>query len=367
MKKNSERLHKKIENHIAALIKSRALKAGDCLPPERVLAKRFRSSHIPVRQAVAALINRDLLEKVPNKGTFVKEPPRGRVRTAKIGVLYHFFDDALFAEPFYAGIFSGINGQAQQAGQSLVLRSFRLKQGRDPAEAFPELHDEVDGFILLDPSAEILGRVGPALRRGDRPVVVLNYEGALAGVDQVVFDSYATTTRLMEFLVALGHRRIGFVYRASSIFNQKTNPNFINRIEAYRAALRGHGLETGAALELHLPAADEREALGRFLSQNPAPTALVCISDQEALRVCRLARELGVDVPGQVTVTGYDGIPAAEMAGPPLTTIVTPLAEMGRRGVQALRDRIDDPARVPSRVVLPGILVERQSHAAIRA
>jgi LacI family transcriptional regulator len=173
--------------------------------------------------------------------------------------------------------------------------------------------------------------------------------------------------RLIEFLVDLGHRNIGYIYKEGIIFDEKTNPNQLNRISAYRDTLRRRGLAIDRAKELCLPRTNEMELLARFLREAQPPTALVCSNDHEAMRMCRMARELGIDVPRQLSVVGYDGIPEGATAWPPLTTIATPLQEMGRRGVNVLLEKQRNPGQLPARLVLPGVLVQRGSHAPLQS
>lgn len=368
MKKTKEKLHKMIEIHIESLIRSRDLKEGTCLPPQRELARRFRSSHIPVRQAIQALIDRDLLERIPNKGTFVKKPAAGRVRTSQIAVLYHFQDEDLLRESFYNGILNGINLKAQQEERMLVLRSFRLDQGRHPSEAFRELHDAVDGFVLLGPSREVLESVDRLLRNLDKPVVVLDYEGDLNGVDQVMFNGYANMAAMTDFVAGLGHQTIAFAYFAyqeSLMFNNQTNPNFINRLTAWQDGLRRHGLKFDPDLLLELPLSGGQPLFSKLLDRADRPTAIICASDYVGLQVCALAREKGIPVPEELTVTGYDNMPEGEAARPALTTTASPLKEMGRRAIEIILAAQEDTDRVPAKVVLSGTLVARKSHAQV--
>jgi DNA-binding LacI/PurR family transcriptional regulator len=357
-------LYKKIEDHIMELIKIRQLLPGDCLPAERELGKRFKASQIPVRQAIQSLIKKSVLERIPYKGTFVRQAITAPAKTNKIGLLYHFDDHSLFASSFYTAIVSGINAQAQKEERTLMFRSFRMGQNGNPPDAFRELYDDVDGFLLLDPSYELLTLIKPVIDSLHKPVVVLNYEGDLETVDQVVFDSYVNSKKMVEFLIGLGHTRIAFVQSGSSIlFNEKTNPNFCHRQKAYRDVMAAHGRP---AREIVLNSLADRAVWADFARQAAPPTAVFCFDDQIAMAVYRLAREHGITIPGQLTVAGFDGLKEAADMNPPLTTIGTPMAELGAVGVKMILEKQNHPDRVPQKIVLPGTLTIRQSHCRLK-
>jgi DNA-binding LacI/PurR family transcriptional regulator len=92
-------------------------------------------------------------------------------------------------------------------------------------------------------------------------------------------------------------------------------------------------------------------------------TAVFVANEQMALGLLRALREAGVDVPGRVSVAGFDDIPEAEFFSPPLTTVRQDFAEVGRRCIRVLLDRIAGRTTETPRVVVPATLVERASTA----
>jgi DNA-binding LacI/PurR family transcriptional regulator len=360
MKTDNKFIYEKIQDYLDTMISRGKVKIGDRIISQRDLARKFNTSHIPVRQAMHRLIEQGILEKHPGRGTFVK-----RVRNAstnQLAVLYHFQDDELWGSSFYAGVFSGINIKAQQEERMLVLRSLWLERGRQPSDAFGELRDRVDGFLFIGPSREILEQARPFLRDLGKPVVVLDYEGELEAIDQVCFDGYANMYRMTEFVIGLGHRQVAFASTKSPVYDNLTNPNFIHRRTAWQDCLRAHGLPPGQELIL----GDGDRTFSDLMARADRPTAIICAGDGIALQVCALAREMGITVPDDLTVTGYDNVPAGETARPALTTIANPVKEMGRRGVEIILAAQQDPERIPARLVLPGTLVKRESHAQLR-
>jgi LacI family transcriptional regulator len=99
----------------------------------------------------------------------------------------------------------------------------------------------------------------------------------------------------------------------------------------------------------------------QLLSLSDRPTAIFAANDLSAIQTMHVARSLGLSIPGDVSVIGFDNIPESALTAPPLTTIDQSIQEMGRRAVELLIDLIEGNAEPPGQVTLPTRLVVRQS------
>ena len=141
---------------------------------------------------------------------------------------------------------------------------------------------------------------------------------------------------------------------------------FRERIAGLREALTGAGIawEDVALQERRNTTAEGAAGAAALLSAQPRPTAIVALTDQLALGALAACRAAGLDVPGQVSVTGFDDIAAARTAQPPLTTVAQPTYLKGREAGQALLAALDaEPDLPPATTVLPVELVVRGSTA----
>lgn len=153
----------------------------------------------------------------------------------------------------------------------------------------------------------------------------------------LVFDNRGGARRLTEHLLSLGHRRIGYITGPDGYTTTR------HRLEGHRAALASAGL--GDAPVVHGPyeRAAGYESARELLRRDPDLTAIVAASDTVALGVCAALRDLGLSIPGDVSVTGFDDLPFAIDTAPALTTVRLPLHEAGRRaGLLAMG--AEDPA-----------------------
>lgn len=201
---------------------------------------------------------------------------------------------------------------------------------------FTDLAGRIDGLAVIS------GSVGEAeLRRiaTRMPVVILS-DPVLAGdLPQVTVDNAGAVQALVEHLVeSHGLRELAFVGTLEDTDRRE-------RFAAFQDTLRTDRLP---APEVPLAANGDYRAMTRDLVKRDAlPEALVCENDEVALAVMDALRELGVDVPGQVAVTGFDGIVAGRLASPPLTTVRQPMTAMGAEAVKVLIDRIERPHESP--------------------
>jgi LacI family transcriptional regulator len=160
-------------------------------------------------------------------------------------------------------------------------------------------------------------------------------------------------------LISLGHRRIGMIGGPEDFLCSRA------RIDGYRAALDGAGIDDEPALvrngDFHHRGGYEQALV--LLRLPDRPTAIFAGSDEQAMGVIEAARTLSLSVPGDLSVVGFDDLPAARWASPPLTTVRQPLADMGREAGRMLARLIREEPLDNHRLELATSLVVRASTA----
>jgi LacI family transcriptional regulator len=168
-----------------------------------------------------------------------------------------------------------------------------------------------------------------------------------------VNGGYAAT----QHLIAAGHRRIGFITGEPWMDASR------DRLKGYRRALANADIEFDAALLRHgnwEPTAGY-ERTRELISLPQRPTAIFCGNDMMALGCYEALKEMGLDIPGDVAVVGYDDREIAQYMRPPLTTVLLPHYQMGVEAAEYLIDNAARPALGPMQVKVEGQLVERRS------
>lgn len=242
-------------------------------------------------------------------------------RTATVGVVAPFFTRASVMTRL-----RGISRVLDAARYRLVL--FDVERPEQAPAYFHELAGggRVDAVlaVTLCPEEDARERFAAA----GIPLVLIDRQHPL--VPSVTIDDVSGGRLATEHLLALGHRRIGFV---GDIEPTPTLP-IARRHAGYAAALRAAGIRPDAALvapALHGEASAAAQARALLALEDP-PTAIFAASDDQALAVLTAAREDGVSVPGELSVVGFDDLEVAHWAG--LTTVAQPLEESGAEGAE---------------------------------
>lgn len=257
--------------------------------------------------------------------------------------------------PFFWQILSGISDRLQEAGYSVYLSQHPLNAQQEANTIRQLRRQPVDGFILLAAAKYLLPKLGEYLRRAGRPVVEIT--SAKAEYDHVA-HSYAGGTRaLMGHLLELGHRRIGFIYGVDR------EAQGFDRLLVYREVLEEVGLPINKSLEIHCgeELEDAYQAAYGLLNRADRPTALLVINDMLAIAVLRAARDLGLNIPGDLSVASFDDIPFANYTQPRLTTVSGKAEDSGREAVRLLLKRLAEPD-LPQQVTTSNVeLIVRES------
>lgn len=293
-----------------------------------------------------------------------------RRRTDQIGLVVPQSTHDIFANPFLPELVRGIGDVCDAEGIAVVIvPPVAGSIARAVGEAL------VDGLILLGMPADHPDLA--EVRRSDAPLVGLDMEG-FEGFDVIGVDDELATCRAAQHLRSLGHRDVAVVLIAEHPDSPVDEQHGISarRLAGVR---QGFGLEPGSdaspdgAVRLRVMSTPVSEEGGRavldMLDAHAAggPTAVITMSDVTAIGIMAAASEAGLRIPDDLSVVGFDDIPAASWTTPGLTTVHQPIREKGRRAAHRLIDAIrSGPEHRPVVEFLPTRLVIRGSSAAPR-
>lgn len=248
----------------------------------------------------------------------------------------------------------------QHLCEGLRARGYQTLLHASPLSADSEptlqavLHYRVDALVLA--STGLSSQLAAQCAQAGVPVVLFNRTVDAASVSSVTGDNFAGARSIGAFLAAGGHRRVGFV---AGLESTSTNRD---REAGLRAGLAAAGLSVAARAVGNYDAAQAAEATRQLLRRDDRPDALVFANDHMAIAGMQVARyELGLAVPGDVSVVGFDDVGPAHWPAFDLTTYAQPLLPMVEATL-ALIDEALRPEPVPPRhVVVPGALIVRGS------
>ncbi len=274
-------------------------------------------------------------------------------RTRAVGVLVTTISD-----PFFADVVAGMESVARPAGYSLLL----VATHNDPRQEREGVADfrrrRVDGLIMASSRGLPAPDAAPNL-----PLVLVNSQSARigAGMHSVAVDDRAGARLAVEHLLALGHRRIGYLGAASrAASNERRRLGYVDALSASGLAHEPALCIESAALDAE-PDADF--AAGRGLAAQlfaRGATALFCYNDMIAIGALRACRDLALRVPHDVSVVGFDDVAPSRYCEPELTTMHQPSRLLGEVAMQLLLDLLEGRP-VHDRVLMPQLIVREST------
>ncbi len=276
--------------------------------------------------------------------------------TNTIGVLVPNVSSMLSNE-----ILNGIEEYAHTNGYS-VLTSYTYSDSDKVMKSLKTFNEQrVDGLIFV--SDFFLPEYYEYVRDRKMPIVLTAAESPDYPLSFIKVDDFKASYDAVSYLIAKGHEKIGMISA-----NPQVHPTAAgkSRLEGYKKALQD------AALKIE----DQRIVfcdgftfpIGRnkfkeLIERAPDITAVFASSDDLAVGALNMAYELGIQVPEEVSIIGYDNIPITEMVWPPLATVSQPLKNMGYESTKELMEKIEDPDRKANHRYIDHEIIERKSVA----
>lgn len=260
--------------------------------------------------------------------------------------------------PFFTTIARGVEDAASDRDHLLLLCNSDESEAEELRYLDLLAGQGVDGILFVP------ARTGKAARelahRRRLPLVILDRRVDSDEYSVVRCDSKAGAADMARYLLEQGHRDIVLLAGPEGV------PTSDDRVAGFREALIINKDARVRVLHGQFCSDWGREGVGRALALDPPPTALFALNNFVTIGALQALWERGVHVPDDVTLVGFDDLPAAMVSQPFLTVISQPAYEMGRRAVDLLLDQLDDPEQSPQEIVLPSELTIRSSSGPVR-
>lgn len=269
------------------------------------------------------------------------------------------------SNPYFACLADNVEKEVRQAGYQLLLCTNRDGLNVDDRANLELLSNQrVDGILLWASRYPAEGYTVPLPKKikSRVPIVVIGYH-TKDGTDYVAIDREIGTYQATKHLISLGHKRIA--YLAPPWGMSPDHPKLVGITKA----LKEGGLPDPILLtsENHTRFAG-RLAVQTFNELTPKPTAIICYNDLVAIGAYRGLRDLGLRIPDDVALIGFDGIEEGEYIDPPLTTIAVPVENLSQLAVQLLLDRMSRKVTEQQRrTISPQLLVRGSCGAKAKA
>ncbi len=257
-------------------------------------------------------------------------------KTETIAVVPPVVTRNMLRSPYIHAVLSSVADAVGEHGYDILLHTSTTPMD-DTQLVHSLLSGKADGIVLIAPPAT--SHVAQELRQRNVPCVVLS--ALVEGVPSVVADNAGGIFSAMDWLYTHGHRRFGFIGGPEAFHDAR------ERLSAFRRYLQGHQLPYRAewvaqgdfTMQGALPGARA------ILSGAERPTAILSANDETAAGVLQVAQEMGLRVPEDLSVVGFDDTPFARMLSPRLSTVRQPLEQMAAEAVSLLMEWIERRAQ----------------------
>lgn len=274
-------------------------------------------------------------------------------RTDTIGLLIPRSAAVSLADPFIASMIQSLFEASAQQGYFVTLTMLT-------ADMEPGFYDRIlrsrhfDGVIMF--SSDIDDPILPLLIKDGGPMVLIGRHPYFLNVPSVDVENREGAREAVAHLIALGHRRIGVINGQLQMEAAQA------RRDGYKQSLleAGIGIDAELMVEGFFSEADAYRAMLQLLDLRTPPTAVFAASDSMAIGALHAIRNRGLRVPDDIALIGYDDLPLAAYATPPLTSVHQPIGDMGSHAVRLLVEQIKGQGPTAA-VRLPARLVVRES------
>lgn len=252
-------------------------------------------------------------------------------RTGLIGLIVPTISNSI-----YAAFTEAVQNRLQAAGRKLLIANTNYSAAAESEIVHKLVESRVEGVIFTGYRRD--AALYQLLRHYRIPFVVTWSTSPDPAIPAISFDNFAAAKAATEALIALGHRRIGLICGVSAV-----NDRAQQRIAGYRLGLEKHGIAFDPTLVAERPfeVAEGAAAAGSIMRTAPAPTALFCANDIQAMGALFACQRFGLAVPADVSIIGFDDLPMTRVINPPLSTVRVPAIEMGESAADALVQAVD--------------------------
>ncbi|RIX59656.1 GntR family transcriptional regulator [Paenibacillus nanensis] len=322
--------YQQVKDYVLLQIEEKKLGEDGRIPSESEFSKLLDVSSITVRKALAELVNEGVIYRVRGRGSFVSSRRAAPADKASPYVTLIISGTEL-NDSSYMQIIKGIQLYLSQQECKLIIEFVENDFQQERELILKLAQTETRGLLIYSADPDAAKGYLNELRNRQIPHVMLDRSPSGYSIDSVTCNNYDGAYEAVQYLIAEGHRNIGF---ASYDFYLSTE---VDRYNGYRHAMADAGLAPGQELRFFRRELNY-DKLAELISRGEL-TALFCANDRRALEVIDRLSALGIRIPDQLSVMGFDDFEGSKFAKVPLTTVKQYFETLGFEGAKLLFDR----------------------------
>jgi len=265
-------------------------------------------------------------------------------------------DHFLRTEPFYTHIFLGTEFEARDHKYYVLLNTIPTEFDNENCQPRFVKEKNVDGIII---AGKVPDELIACLKPYNIPLVYVDYYPVVGKHYAVMIDNIEGGKKATEYLASLGHQKIAF------LGGDLEHPSIRERFNGYRLALENLKIPFDERSIFTSESITSREggahATGELLKQNDSITAIFACNDAMGLGAMQHLKSIGLKVPGDISIIGFDDVEAGITSNPPLTTMRVPKIELGSQAMKMMVDVLENRTPKPHKILISVELIERNS------
>ena len=259
------------------------------------------------------------------------------------------------SNPFYSRVIAGVDEACKALGLNLLFSMLPVDEYNRPQKLPPFIKDNmVDGFLMVGTFLD--ETISTILEEWTVPIVLVDGYSDTERYDMVVSDNFGASYQAVEYLINKGHSHIAMIGGEPDCY-----PSLRDRRHGYTRALKGYGVENLYYANFNITKSRGEDEIAQLLKNNPQITALFAINDNVAVSAIQTIQKMGLRVPEDMSVVGYDDTILATTVIPKLTTMQVDTIAMGQGAAHLVSLRMHRPDAKRVTLMVHPQLIERES------
>lgn len=353
-------LYQRIHSDLSQRIKDGEWNYGAMLPSEFELSEIYKISRGTLRQVLTELENEGFVRRERGRGTFITYSPLRRTASTSNNHTISFIVPYV-RDSYVSSILLGLEREARINKYAVIFSHFENDPEKQEQALATALQQRVSGIVLYPVNSRAGSPLLLELVQKKFPAVLVDRYLPGLDMDYVTSDNFSGGLIATQHLLCLGHKQVAFL-------NWTESATSINhRLAGYRQALEEAGIRPESRLVWEVKGYPEidQTALEEKLGEPDRPTAIFAANDQLAISVQKAARKVGLSIPSDLALVGFDNLDISAHLDIPLTTVAQPAFGIGQTAWEVLSFKLLSETGLVQKRLLPVQLIIRRSCGAI--
>ncbi|OPX45923.1 arabinose metabolism transcriptional repressor [Ruminiclostridium hungatei] len=352
--------YSKLKDFIKEEIIMGRIKPGERISSENTLAERLSLSRHTVRKAISMLVNEGYLYTEHGRGTFCKDRSKSRTNSRNIGVMTTYISEYIFP-----GVIQGIDFVLSERGYSIMLKNTDNNVDKEAQYLQEILNKDLEGLII-EPTKSSVFTDNIAFYRAldEHNIPYLFIHGVyplLSDKPHIVLDDKYGMYLAVKHLIDLGHKEITGIFKADDVQGIERHKGYVRALEESKMPYDPDSVIWFHTEDRKIKPQAEVEAM---LKEGKKIDAIACYNDQAAFGVYEKLSEMGISVPEDISITGFDDSYYATSCPVKLTSVSHPKELLGELAARTLLEMLEKPYYAKSgirQIIKPELIIRDSS------